>query len=136
MSNRANTEDNMILEFLSPIEKGFFVEVGANHPTNISATYSLEQLGWQGVLIEPLPECCQLIREHRKAKLFECACGAPDDPSQMSFCVAEANTFSALKGRSVHASSPDLEITVTVRINAIRRHNRVNNIRINVFGTL
>jgi FkbM family methyltransferase len=110
---RKNTEEEMILEFLSLIKNGFFVEVGANDPTNISTTYPLEQQGWRGILVEPLPNWCKLIREVRTAPVFECACGAPDDPREMVLSVED--TFSALKGRSIHSSRPATEITVRVR---------------------
>lgn len=32
-----------------------YVEVGANEPVNLSQTWHLEQKGWHGLLIEPIP---------------------------------------------------------------------------------
>ena len=34
---------------------GYFVDVGANDPKDISQTWHLEQKGWRGILIEPQP---------------------------------------------------------------------------------
>ncbi len=57
---------------------GIFVEVGANDPVQYSQTYHLEQIGWTGVLIEPLPELAEPLRRQRQAQVFSVACGAPE----------------------------------------------------------
>src|ERR1051326_8878145 len=57
---------------------GTFVEVGAYQPVEYSQTYHLEQLGWSGILIEPLAEHAQALRASRRARVFEFACGAPE----------------------------------------------------------
>ena len=57
---------------------GFFVEVGANHPTESSQTWHLEQAGWTGVLVEPQPDLATTLRAARKAKVFAAACTSPE----------------------------------------------------------
>jgi FkbM family methyltransferase len=37
--------------------KGFFVDVGAHHPTRYSNTWKFYQLGWRGINIDPTPGC-------------------------------------------------------------------------------
>lgn len=37
---------------LSLIPKGYYLEIGANHPININNTYLLEQNGWDGLSID------------------------------------------------------------------------------------
>lgn len=56
--------------------RGFFVEVGANEPIDGSQTWHLEQRGWTGVLVEPLPVLASKLRARRTAHVFECACSA------------------------------------------------------------
>jgi FkbM family methyltransferase len=56
---------------------GYFVEVGANDPEHSSQTWHLEQRGWRGVLIEPLPELAGKLRARRSAKVYEVACSSP-----------------------------------------------------------
>jgi FkbM family methyltransferase len=34
---------------------GFYIDIGANHPIVLSATYLLYRKGWQGITIEPIP---------------------------------------------------------------------------------
>lgn len=57
---------------------GVFVEVGAFEPVALSQTWQLEQAGWSGILIEPVPEQAAALRAARRARVFELACVAPD----------------------------------------------------------
>lgn len=71
-------------EFFGHARDGFYVEVGANHPTEISETWHLEQLGWRGVLIEPQPALAQKLKEQRSANVFACACSSPQRAGKTS----------------------------------------------------
>jgi FkbM family methyltransferase len=66
------------LEFFAPRTPGFFVEVGANHPWWGSQTWHLEQRGWRGILVEPLPDHAGRLRETRTAAVFAVACSSPE----------------------------------------------------------
>lgn len=51
-------------------DDGWFVDIGASHPSRLSNTYLLERnFGWNGVLVEPNPEYTDLLRSHRGAPL-------------------------------------------------------------------
>jgi hypothetical protein len=55
---------------------GFFVEVGANHPTQLSRTRPFEQQGWHGLLVEPLAAKSELLRHKRFGRrVFQLAGG-------------------------------------------------------------
>jgi len=56
--------------------KGFFVEVGANEPQDGSQTWRFEQLGWDGVLIEPQQDLAERLRQRRRAKVYAVACSS------------------------------------------------------------
>jgi len=72
-------EDSLILKFFAGKSDGFFVEVGANDPENLSQTLLLERNGWRGILVEPLPDCCERLRSRRPgSQIFQVACGAPE----------------------------------------------------------
>jgi len=71
-------EPSEVREFFKG-KPGYFVEVGANHPVLESQTWHLEQNGWTGVLVEPLPELAKRIKEARRAKVFEVACSSPEN---------------------------------------------------------
>jgi FkbM family methyltransferase len=71
-------EERVVREFFASKTNGFFVEVGANHPTEGSQTWHLEQAGWTGVLVEPQPNLAAFLVTARNAKVFAVACTSPD----------------------------------------------------------
>jgi FkbM family methyltransferase len=72
---REEKEQELLASFLP--EHGFFVEVGAFEPINLSQTYHLEQRGWDGLLIEPVPAHAEKLRTQRRARVVQVACGSP-----------------------------------------------------------
>jgi FkbM family methyltransferase len=74
---RAKDEPRIVAAYFSGA-KGTFVEVGAFQPIELSQTYGLEQAGWSGVLIEPVPEHAAALRQQRRSPVFEVACGSPE----------------------------------------------------------
>jgi len=48
-------EDIILDRFLSRQDKGFYVDVGAHHPTRFSNTYALYRRGWRGINIDATP---------------------------------------------------------------------------------
>jgi FkbM family methyltransferase len=75
-------EHARVREFFGGDSSGYFVEVGANHPTEGSQTWHLEQLGWTGVLVEPQPDLAAFLVTLRKARVFAAACSSPDNAGQ------------------------------------------------------
>ncbi len=72
-------EDRIIFDFFKRKTDGYFVEIGANHPYDLSQTWLLEKNGWRGILIEPIPHLAKELREKRKnSKVFECGVSSPD----------------------------------------------------------
>lgn len=101
-----NAEKRLIWDFFGRRTSGFFVEVGAFHPYWGSQTWYLEQQGWRGILIEPIPRFCQPLRETRAgARVFQVACGAPNHPPTMAFHEAEYAPHSSLKPGQVDAET-------------------------------
>jgi FkbM family methyltransferase len=75
-------EEELKEEFFGP-KPGYFVDVGANDPKAISQSWHLEQMGWNGVLVEPQPALAQKLLEERSAKVFACACSSPANAGKM-----------------------------------------------------
>lgn len=67
-----------ILPYLKHIENGFFVEAGAMDGLFMSNTKILEDLGWQGLLIEPSKKAANLCKKNRKARVENCALVSKD----------------------------------------------------------
>jgi FkbM family methyltransferase len=76
-------EAPLVREFFRDRPRGFFVEVGANDPKKDSQSWHLEQAGWTGILVEPLPDLAAELRRQRTAQVFEVACSSPDRAGQV-----------------------------------------------------
>jgi FkbM family methyltransferase len=98
-----NGEDLLAWNYFERKSTGFFVEVGANHPTRLSQTWFLEQQGWSGILVEPLPACCEALRaQRRSSRVVQAAAGA--QAGQAVLNVAAADVWSHL------GEAKDLEV--------------------------
>ncbi|MGI8664199.1 MAG: FkbM family methyltransferase [Acidimicrobiales bacterium] len=90
--------DEQLRPFL-PSTPGVFLEIGANDGYTQSNTYFLESwLGWQGILIEPLPElyaCCKRIRT--RSRCFNVACVA--DVAADTVTIMDMNLMSVTLGQ-------------------------------------
>ena len=69
------------LERLLPQRDGWFVEAGAYDGFKQSNSYYFARMkGWNGVLIEPLPQLAIRCRQRRKESIvISCVVGAPED---------------------------------------------------------
>lgn len=65
ISYAQNNEDIILRTILHNIKKGFYVDIGANHPTQHSVTKLFYENGWHGINIEPNPRLHTLILKER-----------------------------------------------------------------------
>ena len=134
-------EQFLIRQYLGMKTQGFFVEVGANNPFNLSQTWHLAQEGWRGILVEPIPELCkELIAKRPDSVVVEMACGAPNAPATATFTVATDSGKSTLSSEFLDKRSGVASlITVNVKpLNDILQEEGVEQIdfvSIDVEGT-
>ena len=102
-------EQARVREFFGGDNSGYFVEVGANHPTHGSQTWHLEQAGWTGVLVEPQPDLAAFLVTSRKARVFATACSSPDNAGQ-SLQVGKHTSF-GLGAYEVWNTNPTVEMS-------------------------
>jgi FkbM family methyltransferase len=60
-----NFEDVMLWRALSHIERGFYVDIGAQDPIIDSISLAFHERGWRGIHVEPLPYYADLLRQQR-----------------------------------------------------------------------
>ena len=108
-------EQQLIRDFFGGAPAGFFVEVGANDPRELSQTWHLEQAGWTGILIEPQPDMAARLRAQRTAKVFAVACSSPAKAGR-SLPFHVAGPLSALdRDRMAPGAEPEKTIAVPTR---------------------
>ena len=94
----AEEEVSLVWDFFSRASQGIFVEVGANHPTLRSQTWHLEQQGWTGVLVEPNPDLCELLRQARpRSRVFQVAVGNDSQTGEVDLLLGVTDGHSTLK---------------------------------------
>lgn len=85
-----HNQDQLVYDnFFKGKKDGFFCDIGGNHPLKINNTLYFEELGWNGIVFEPLPYMASLWAEHRKAKLFPFALS--DTEGDVEFTVIHGN---------------------------------------------
>jgi len=93
-------EDGLVWRHFGRKRDGFFVEIGANDPCKFSQTWLLEQNGWTGILVEPLPGPCERLRAERKnSRVFQVAVGAPEQKGRKEIHVPADDMYAALNSK-------------------------------------
>ena len=60
-----NFEDLMLYRALGKVERGFYIDIRAQHPEIDSVSKAFFDRGWRGVHVEPVPHYANLLREAR-----------------------------------------------------------------------
>lgn len=86
-----NNIDKKLEKYLNSIEKGFFIEAGANDGVKQSNTYFLENIkNWSGVLIEGVPDLYKKCKENRKkSHVYNCILVADEEIKKMDINYAD-----------------------------------------------
>lgn len=58
-------EDIILAAVFRDLERGFYIDVGANNPISYNVTKHFYDKGWNGINIEPLKEECDLLCNDR-----------------------------------------------------------------------
>ncbi len=113
-------EDKLLLKHFAGKKYGFYVEVGALDGVYVSNTFLFEQIGWHGVLVEPIPEAAKKCAQARPAsQVVCCAAVAPNTPCEIEFEVVEgweALSAPSLNRERLHEYKPQVrKITVAAK---------------------
>lgn len=83
------------------ISKGFFVDIGAHHPTRFSNTYYFYRRGWRGINVDALPGTKKLFQRMRPRDItIECGVGLQEGMLKyFAFNEPALNTFSEQEAR-------------------------------------
>jgi len=76
-------ELSLVREFFGNKKTGFYVDIGANDPILQSQTFHLDSIGWDGLLVEPLPYHQDSLKEKRTGKIIPFACSNPDNHNKI-----------------------------------------------------
>ncbi len=122
-------EQSLVREFFGNKKNGFYVDIGANHPVIQSQTFHLDSIGWDGLLVEPLPYHHDLLKEKRSGKIIPFACSNPDNHNK-TLALIDNDGLSTLElnwFESKNTRSQTKTINVICKtLDSILEENRVN----------
>ena len=114
-----NGEDVVLWRALRGVDRGRYIEVGANDPVKFSMSMAFYAVGWSGITVEPDPAFAQLQREQRPRDLLVEAAITTKDRDTAVFHVVRGTGLSTLEDSfaEVHSRSDyDVhDLTVTTR---------------------
>src|SRR5262245_49332338 len=94
--------EDIIAETLLPEPQGFYVEVGAIHPVQISNTYLFYRKGWRGIAVDPNPSVARLFAKRRPRDIMvQCAIG--EQEGSATFDILDAGESNHLRGAGVES---------------------------------
>ena len=97
-------EDRIAARILSDVETGTYVDVGANHPVNLSNTYSFYKRGWSGVCVEPHLVYRDMHRASRPRDVFLNLAVAPNE-GELELHFGDDYALSSLSAAASHTHS-------------------------------
>ena len=106
VSYAQNFEDVMLWRALKHIENGFYIDVGANHPSIDSVTRAFYERGWHGINIEPLPShYAELLCDRPRDINLQCAAGASNGEIEVWECDVRGWATASPDVMAQHAAS-------------------------------
>lgn len=100
-------EDRVLLRLLEGGAKGFYVDVGAHHPSRFSNTRLFYDRGWHGINIEPSPAAIEAFAATRRRDQ-NLQLGIAEQPGELIYYVFNdpaLNTFDAALMREREAQT-------------------------------
>ena len=62
--------------FFKGKREGFFIDIGAHDGKSLSNTYFFEQIGWNGICVEPQADICEILKQNRNCDIYNVAIGS------------------------------------------------------------
>lgn len=146
ISYAQNREDVILAAFFDEDEKGFYVDIGANHPTEDSVTKYFYDRGWTGINIEPNKRQYDLLAAERPNDI-NLKVGISDKPGKLKLRIYDKgdglSTFSEeMKGDyEVHTSyftdkyhEDTVEVTTLSAVLAANNVTKIHFLKVDVEG--
>jgi FkbM family methyltransferase len=91
-------EELIILHLLKGINKGFYIDVGCNHPYKISNTFELYLKGWKGICIDANSSLVNLFQKKRRKDLALFA-AVSDKVEEVTFTEYKYNELNTIDSK-------------------------------------
>lgn len=100
ISYAQNLEDIMLYRVFEKMDRGFYIDIGANHPTQDSVTKLFYENGWAGINVEPEEEYFKLLQAERENDININA-AITSSGEQVEFFISEVRGWSTTDKNSL-----------------------------------
>jgi FkbM family methyltransferase len=143
ISYAQNFEDVMLWRALKDVSNGFWIDVGAAHPSEYSVTRAFSERGWRGVNVEPEPGYAAALRAERPRDVnLQIAVGAASGRTRLQHLPGTGlSTFDAAtadrqaKAGFLRADALEVEIRTLADICAEYAPTDIHFLKIDVEGS-
>ena len=113
----------------SKVEKGFFIDLGCNHPIKFNNTYLLYKRGWNGMNIDLDPKNIRLFNLERPDEINICKCVSSDNSKKDLFFFHPGSPINSLEKKTTKDKSNfSLKKIKTFTLNSILEDHKIRNI--------
>jgi FkbM family methyltransferase len=113
VSNAQNFEDVILWRALQGVEKGFYIDIGANDPDVHSVSKAFHERGWSGISVEPESRFAELLRRRRPSETVIEAAVGPATETAVLFSI-DGTGLSTLDLEIAKAHAPTYEVVTRV----------------------
>ena len=112
-------EDIILYVALQDVDEGFYIDIGANDPIEISVTKFFYDRGWSGINVEPLRSKCALLENERPRDINLCI-GISDRRGETAVVAAgSGSTFSDKVAQNLGYSNNNKYMKTTLTLSDI-----------------
>jgi len=126
ISYSQNGEDVVLMRVLSHVRRGFYIDIGAGHPTFDSVTKNFYDAGWRGVNVEPDSRLYPILKGSRERdnNLFACVSTSLEKSNfWQALTVGWSTTNPEVAGEIANIQNVDMEIRESVSLDELLKVN-------------
>lgn len=118
----AQDYEDVQIEKILKESRGYYVDIGAYHPTRLSNTYRFYRKGWRGVVVEPNPETEEMFHKIRPKDIYIAAGIGLENTTidYYRYLIPALNTFSPVQVKENKKSNYSAEKVVKIKVWGIK----------------
>ena len=110
-------------------KRGFYLDVGCQHPVSNNNTYLLYKRGWNGINIDLDPKNIRLFNLERPDEINICKCVSSDNSKKDLFFFHPGSPINSLEKKTIkNKSNFSLKKIKTFTLNSILEEHKIRNI--------
>ena len=110
-------------------KKGFYLDVGCQHPVSNNNTYLLYKRGWSGINIDLDPKNIRLFNLERPNEINICKCVSSNNSKKDLFFFHPGSPINSLEKKTIkNKSNFSLKKIKTFTLNSILEEHKIRNI--------